>query len=158
TALQQTVTVTPPVTIGQQQQSEVKVLRLQTGALLDGAATVANFIIEAEVANGQHTQRLVPLRIYPQGEALPYDGNVRMVERYAPLQVSTCIPGGDIGLEFTYTESQSESQTRSLSARWDQGVMNSLGGGVNLPGLFDFNGSRQWSSTFGEDVSASVSS
>jgi hypothetical protein len=43
-----------------------------------------------------------------------YDGVERPRERYAPVGATTCIPGGDIGRDVSYSETVSEERKREL--------------------------------------------
>ena len=70
-----------------------------------------------------------------------YDGNISLVERYAPVQVTGCIPGGDIGRQVVYAEDKSEHRPRSLSLHW----ANCAAPGVNHLGL-------NLSQVFGVDI------
>jgi len=72
---------------------------------------------------GLQAKRTVKLRIWVPIE-VRYDGNSVPVRSYDPVPVSGCIPGGDIGREVTYTETTSESRSRSFtfSAKVSGGV------------------------------------
>src|SRR5215831_5008357 len=155
---QRVLSVDPPIAIGQQNYSDVKLYRLATGNLQGVGPAYLNFFVEAD-GGGVHAQRLITVKIYNQGEILPYNGNVRVLERFQPQQVSACFPGGDIGRDLSYTESQSEHRARSLSFRWD--TSNSLGFSVSggaPAGIFNVGASAQWSQTFGVDVTETVTS
>jgi len=162
TTRQQVFQVNPPVQIAQQEYSEVKMFKLLTGPVMGPGPQTVTLVIEASDGSGAHAQRAISVDVYNQGEILPYDGNTHVVERYAPQLVSACFAGGDIGRDLTYTEGQSETRTRSMSFRWDVNTAASVGFQVSggLPaGIFTVGGnaSLTWSQTFGEDVSASVS-
>lgn len=77
-----------------------------------------------------------------------YDGNYAVRERYAPLRVSDCIPGGELGREVHYHENQSETRKRALLF-------------VDLRGCdtpySDFTQPGGFSAIFGVDITGSVS-
>ena len=165
------VDVSPPIEIGQQLFSEATIYRLMTGALEGGGQGGVTFAITA--SNSQEVaRRVVAMQVYNEADLTTYDGNQRLVERFAPEQVSACFSGGDIGRDLTYTEGTSESRTRNVSFRWDINIANSvgltIGGGVHLgTGIaapisagIDTRADRSYndtfSKTFGVDVSQSI--
>ena len=162
TTRQQVFQVNPPVSIAQSQYSEVKLYKLLTGPVMGPGAQTVTLAVEVSDGQNAHVQRAIAIDVYNQGEILPYDGNTKIVERYAPQLVSACFAGGDLGRDLTYTEGTAETRTRSMSYRWDTNTAASVGFSVSggLPaGIFTVGGNAQltWSQTFGEDVSASVS-
>jgi hypothetical protein len=162
TQRQQVFEVNPPIAIGLNSYSEVKLFKLLTGAVMDAGPQLVTFMVEVEDDAGAHIQRAVSIDVYNEGEIRPYDGNTHVAERFAPQLVSACFSGGDIGRDLTYTEGQSETRTRAMSFRWDTNIAASVGFQISggLPqGIFTIGGnfSLTWSQTFGEDVSASVS-
>jgi len=174
TSREEVFQVNPPVPIAQQEYSEVKMYKLMTGPVLGPGPQTVTLVIEVDDDSGSHAQRQISVDVYSQGEIRPYDGNTRVLERYAPQLVSACFAGGDIGRDLTYTEGQSETRTRGMSYRWDINMGVQLGltvgygmhfgvGGGEVPISFgeDYSASisitTTWSQTFGEDVSASVS-
>ena len=162
TTREQVFQVNPPVSIAQSEYSEVKLYKLMTGAVMGPGPQTVTFVIEVDDGSGAHVQRSVSVDVYNQGEILPYNGNTKLVERYSAQLVSACFAGGDLGRDLTYTEGTAETRTRSMSYRWDTNTAASVGFQVSggLPaGIFTVGGNAQltWSQTFGEDVSASVS-
>ena len=62
-----------------------------------------------------------------------YDGTISLVERYAPVKVSFCIPGGKTGRQIVYAEDKSEHRPRSVSLHWANCAAPDLNHlGVNL--------------------------
>ena len=159
---QTVVRVNPMVTVGQQQYSEVKLARLATGPVEGPGAAHASFFIEAIADDGRIAKRLASIKVWNEGELLPYDGNTKILERYAAQQVSACFSGGDIGRDLTYSEGESESRSRTVNYRWDTNAAASVGlqvgTGFASPIQFGVNASASLSNTFGVDVSESVSS
>jgi len=69
----------------------------------DGQEYVSSFAI------GVHR----PIEVY-------YNGNVSIAEIFAPVPVSSCIPGGANGREASYNESSTETRSRSYSMSWNE--------------------------------------
>jgi len=59
-----------------------------------------------------------PLEVY-------YNGNVAVAEIFAPVPVSSCIPGGVNGRSVSYNESSTETRTRSYSVNWNENWLSS---------------------------------
>lgn len=153
-----TVRINPPVTIGQQVHDEVVVESFAAGPIDGPGVNYATLVLELNTGE-QTLQRLITYEVWNLYEITDYNGETRMVERFAPQQTSGCFSGGDIGRDLNYTEGQSESRSRSLSFRWDVNVAQSLGinlGKISSP--IQVNGNVTWSQTFGIDVSESLSS
>lgn len=49
-----------------------------------------------------------------------YDGNIQVAEVMAPVPVSGCIPGGEAGRQVSYTETMTETRSRSYNLHWDE--------------------------------------
>jgi hypothetical protein len=49
-----------------------------------------------------------------------YNGNVQVAEVFEPTPVSGCIPGGEAGRQVSYTETMSETRSRSYNMHWDE--------------------------------------
>ena len=160
---QPSVTVNPPVTIGQQQYAQVKLYELMTGSLDGPGPAPVTFLMEATTSDGGRAQRTIVVQIYNPGEIMTYDGNAHLVERYPADPVTGCVPGGDIGRTLSYSDGTSVSRSRSLSFRWDTQTSASVGfsvsGGAPL-GVFNVgaNFSASWAQTFGVDSSETVTS
>src|SRR5262249_54495993 len=110
---QRVLHVNPPVAIGQQVSSDVKLAQLATGKLGGPGFADAELFVEAIRESGDHTLRHVGLRVFQQAEVRPYDGNSKLIERFQAAQVSACYPGGDIGRALSYTETTAETRQRS---------------------------------------------
>lgn len=83
---------------------------LAYGAILQVAATdAAGESYATQFAIGVHR----PLEVY-------YNGNTEIAELLAPTPVSGCIPGGEAGRQVSYTESESETRTRSYNVSWNE--------------------------------------
>jgi len=95
-------------------------------------------------STGQQTSRSIGLRVWTPIE-VKYDGNSKVVQSYDPVPVSGCIAGGDIGRDVTYSESTSETRSRSFK------VSSKLSGGFDIKVV-------RLNAEFGIDVEASVSS
>ena len=78
-----------------------------------------------------------------------YDGNQALRERYAPIRVTDCIPGGELGREVHYAENQSETRKRALRFIGLTGC-DAPASELAWPGGF--------SSAFGVNIDESVSS
>jgi hypothetical protein len=162
---EQVVTLTSPISLGQDQVTEAKLARLGTGPLAGGPSQVVSFAVEAQGKGGVVAQRAATLRVFSAEEVAPYDGNYRLVERFPPTPVSACFPGGMIGADLTYKEDHSESRTRSLTMNWDVQTALSLGftgeasiGFSSTDLKFGGSTTASWSQTFGVDVEQSTSS
>jgi len=163
TSTQSVVRITPAVTIGTQTIDRVIVQRLATGAIPDTQPSTSTiFVVEVLTASGQNLRRVINLGVWKEWEVKTYDGNQVLKERYQPEQVYACVPGGNTGRHLAYDEGTSESKTRSLSARWDVNVANSLGVNVSICSLclfgFGTNAQTTFTQSFGMDVSQTVSS
>jgi hypothetical protein len=153
-------TVSPPISIRNEPQSEVLLGRMLTGAVEAGLGPMTvSFFVEADRA-GQTASRVVDLRVQSEFEVKPFDGSQRLVERYAPEipagQCGSCLPGGDIGRDINYTEGESASRTKSVSMRWDVNTANSVGLTAGHMVYAQAQLNSTWSSTFGTDVSEAV--
>ena len=84
---------------------------LKTGKLPQGAEDSFNTTINVAAvdATGKSVKVSIPLEVF-RVATMHYDGKIEIAERFAPTQVSDCIPGGDIGRNVTYSEDKSESR------------------------------------------------
>ena len=82
------------------------------------------FSIEGRARDGSTHQSLFAIAVHRPMEVY-YDGNVEIAEVYAPVPVSGCIPGGDTGRRVTYTETESETRTKSYGVHWDESWLRS---------------------------------
>lgn len=80
--------------------------------------------VQARARDGSTHQTLFAIGVHRPMEVF-YDGNVELAEVYAPVPVSGCMPGGDIGQEVSYTETQSETRQRSYAVHWDESWLRS---------------------------------
>ena len=117
-------------------------------------------------SDGKRAFVSVPIGIYRAGE-IRWDGNVRVAEREAPTVAKDCTPGGDIGVDVSFTEGQSIRRDRT----WAMRAGGSLSGTMaplrflasmpivgQIPFLIDsFAMQATASMDFGMDVSATVS-
>jgi hypothetical protein len=157
--------VTPPVRIKNQAHQEILIGRFAAGPVEGGPGPLrATVVVEAIAADGSSARRTIAMDVWNGYEILPYDGNQVLLERFPPEVPSgpcgSCIPGGDIGRDVQYTEGESSSKGRNISMRWDVSVANSLGLTVSVgpftPWQVSANAQTTWSSTFGMDVTDSV--
>lgn len=98
-------------------------------------------VVATDTAGNEHSL-FIPFVVHPPIE-LRYDGNVQVAELYEPTPVSGCIPGGINGRDVTYSETHSETRTRTLSVAWTT---------TNITAL-----STQHSETYGQGDAASNS-
>ncbi|MEO1170936.1 MAG: hypothetical protein AAFX94_02640 [Myxococcota bacterium] len=68
----------------------------------------------AEGADGTLLQRTYDLELRRES-IVEYDGNVVVRELLAPVQVSSCLPGGEFGRNVTYNSGQNETRNRSFT-------------------------------------------
>jgi hypothetical protein len=158
---QQVVDLDSPVLIGQQSYSQVKLAQLMTGKLDGQGKSTLTMTVDAETTDGSVLHRVVHLDVYKPQEILPYDGNTKVVERYAANPVSSCFPGGQLGADLEYSESQTDTRARSLTFNWD--IANSASVGFNVSAEpfgvgVGANTSATWTQTFGVEVDQTVSS
>ncbi|MCK5797358.1 MAG: hypothetical protein KAI47_09255, partial [Deltaproteobacteria bacterium] len=76
-------------------------------------------------AAGKSARIALRLTIHKMADLL-YNETQRIAQRFPAVQVSDCIPGGDIGREASYHESSSESRSRSMGFNYNAQI------GVNL--------------------------
>jgi hypothetical protein len=118
---------------------------LTTAAIPETANSIdALMNVVAIDSTGQQATRSIPLRIWTPIE-VDYTGLFKTVQSFDPVPVSGCIPGGDIGRDVTYSESTSETRTRTFTFS------------AKLSGGFDIKVVRL-NAEFGMDVQAQVSS
>ncbi len=116
-------------------------LLIELGELPYGKVQATALInLSATDEDGGVVERTLSIDV-KRAQSIAYDGNVDIIELYAPVQVSSCLPGGPNGRDVSYTGGQSESRSRSVSFSVNAGIDIWI---VNLG--------------FGIDVSASVSS
>lgn len=88
----------------------------------DQQAYVAELRIIAESADGTRAETALPISVHRPLEVV-YDGSFELAERFEPIPVSGCIPGG-IGSNVSYSEDSSETHTQSVSmtirSSWDR--------------------------------------
>ncbi len=64
-----------------------------------------------------------------------YDGNIRVAELYAPMLVSSCIPGGEYGRSVNFSSGETESRSRSVTLSANVGLslwVVNVGFGINV--------------------------
>jgi hypothetical protein len=119
--------------------------QLTTATIPEAANSVdATMNIVAIDSTGQAATRAIPLRIWTAIE-VAYSGDFRTARSFDPVPVSGCIPGGDIGRDVTYSESTSETRTRTFT------VTGKVSGGVDIKVV-------RLNAEFGMDVQAQVTS
>lgn len=74
---------------------------------------VAGIRVVAYDADGNSVETAMPMTVHRPIE-IEYDGNYEMAERYEPVPVSGCIPGG-VGTRVSYSETRTETRQRSVS-------------------------------------------
>jgi hypothetical protein len=83
-----------------------------------------------------------------------YNGNVTLAELFAPVPVTGCIPGGEIGRSVNYTETTSETRDRRLDYNWNSNWLDShtvSEGSTDSIGVNERNGVG-FSTTDGETI------
>lgn len=76
-------------------------------------AYVAELRVIAIGAEGERAETALPISVHRPLEVV-YDGSFELAERFEPVPVSGCIPGG-VGNNVSYSESISETRTQSVS-------------------------------------------
>ncbi|MCP4447554.1 MAG: hypothetical protein GY811_19770 [Myxococcales bacterium] len=151
------VKVSPPVTIGQEQYTEVVLGTLLAGEAVDGGKSTANFVVEVITNDGRSLRRLVTMDVWSEIEIGVWNGSEQIAERYEAHAVSGCIPGGQIGRQLTYSEGETETRTRSIDVKWNAEVSSGLGFSVGIDAL-GVTSEQNWSQSFGVDVTEGISS
>jgi hypothetical protein len=95
-------------------------------------------------STGAQASRTVELEVWTPVQ-VKAEGGSGVVQSFDPVPVTGCIPGGDIGRDVTYTETSSDTRTRSFQ------VSSTLSGG------FDIKVARL-NAEFGVEVNSEVSS
>ncbi len=152
-----TVRISPAVTIGQNSYSEVILGTLLAGATPEGGKNTVNFVVEISADDGRSLRRLVSFDVWSELELGIWSGAERIVERYEAHAVSGCIPGGDIGRNLTYSESESITESRDINVKWNAETSSSLGFSAGISST-SVSSNLGWSQSFGVDVSEGVSS
>jgi len=151
------VRVSPAVTIGQGQYSEVLLGSMIAGAAEQGAKSTANFVIEVTTDDGRTLRRIAAIDIWSEIEIGVWKGSERIVERFEAHAVSGCIPGGKVGRQLTYSEGETVTRTRALDVKWNAQVSSSLGFTAGISPL-SLTSEQSWSQSFGVDITESISS
>jgi hypothetical protein len=76
--------------------------------------TPVSFSITASDTNGHTLQRRVSVNVREDYEVV-YDGNSHIVKLFDPVPVTQCLPGGQTGTSFNYSEGTSENKSRTYS-------------------------------------------
>ena len=117
----------------------------------DGNNFIANVNVAVTDAAGKTANLAIPITVHRVAD-LHYDSNQQIAERFEPVRVSDCIPGGDIGRNATYREDKSESRSRSMTFQYNA----NLGVNLGLPSN-PFALGLNFSAGFGVDVNATIS-
>lgn len=166
---QQTVSVNPPVTINQQQQSMLKLAGFATNSVPVGTTQSILFTITAQHKSGTKISRLVNWSAKGQVSMTQPTPTVLVAWDQAQLSEHNGIVKGSLpnGTDVNYNESTSDSKTRTINMSWN--VNNSQQINANLSGTLGLSFGVQssvtlsagiaqtWSQTFGTDVSQSDS-
>lgn len=140
--------------IGSDMFGSARLKTLKTGKIPDdspgGFATTVN--VAAMDASGKTVQLSMPVQVHPVA-TMHYDGEQKIAQRFPPVQVSDCIPGGDIGRNVSYSEDKAESRSRSMSFQYNASVGLQFAPIPSNPFALGIN----FSAGFGVDVGASVS-
>ena len=76
---------------------------------------VSELRVIAVSADGDQIETALPISVHRPLEVV-YDGSFELAERFEPVPVTGCIPGG-IGSNVSYSESVSETRTQSVSMK-----------------------------------------
>ncbi len=110
-------------------------LEVPLGSLPHGVvSTHVAMTLAVEDGHGERITRALAVEIGLE-HAVAYDGNVRLARLYAPVQVSSCLPGGEYGRSVGYSSGQSETRTRSVAVSANVGIslwIVSAGFGINV--------------------------
>jgi|GEM_PF-2299326 len=115
--------------------------------------------IQAESVNGDMVQSSFGLGVHRPLEIF-YNGNVEVAEVLAPVPTSGCIPGGTLGVNVSYSESQAETRSRSFAVAWSESWLDShtvSQGSSETIGLSERNGVG-FSTTNGQSLNWSLGS
>ena len=139
------------VRLGQSVYAGVTITDLKTGSVPETATSLPiKTYLEVSDAVGKRALLAITLEARRKADVF-YAGKIRLREHFAPIRVTDCIPGGDIGRQLTYSEDKSESRARSLSCNYNGFP------GYNVPSN-PFALGINFSKRFGLDISATVSS
>lgn len=117
----------------------------------DGNNMPVTVNVAAVDASGKSASIALKLTVHRQAD-MHYDGTDRLAERFQPVLVSDCIPGGDIGRDVSYAESSVESRHRSVGYSYNAETALTLG----LPSN-PFALGLHLSQGFGVNVNAAIS-
>lgn len=118
-----------------------------------GDSFTATVNVAAVDASGKSVKLSIPLDVF-RVASMHYSGGSKIAERFPPVQVSDCIPGGDIGRQVSYSEDKAESRSRSMSFQFNAGIGANFAPIPSNPFALGIN----FNVGFGVDTSASVSS
>jgi hypothetical protein len=135
---------------GSNRLKTLKTAKLPKAALGGQYATVNVAAIDAA---GKNVHLSIPININRLA-TMHYDGNFEIAQRFPPIQVSDCIPGGDIGRNVSYSEDKAESRSRSMSFQYNASVGMQVAPWPANPFALGIN----FSAGFGVDIGGSVSS
>lgn len=77
-------------------------------------------------ATGKTARLSLRMTIHKMAD-MHYDNVQRIAERFPAVQVTDCIPGGDIGRDVSYHESNSESRSRAMGFNYNAQVGMQMG-------------------------------
>ncbi|MBI5510118.1 MAG: hypothetical protein HY903_15280 [Deltaproteobacteria bacterium] len=110
-------------------------LTLDVGRLPDGKVEATLHVnLSVTDAVGAGVDRTFSVAVGRE-HSVAYDGNVRVAELYAPVQVSSCLPGGATGRDVSYSSGTSESRSRTIGFSVDVGLniwVVNVGFGINV--------------------------
>jgi hypothetical protein len=139
--------------IGTDLLGDSRLKELKTGTIpTDGNNMPITVNVAAVDSSGKSAKLTIKLTIHRQAE-MTYDGASVVAERFPPVMVSDCIPGGDIGRDVTYHESSSESRARSLGFSWNASVGGQIAPIPSNPFALGIN----FSLGFGMNISENIS-
>jgi hypothetical protein len=112
-------------------------------------------------AAGKSARLSLTLTIHKMADMI-YRENDRIAQRFQPVQVTDCIPGGDIGRDSGYHETHSESRARSMGFNYNAQIgaqmglpSNPFALGVNFSAGFGVNVNQTLSTDKSESLNLS---
>ncbi|PID38361.1 MAG: hypothetical protein CSA65_01760 [Proteobacteria bacterium] len=113
--------------IGEDLLGTTRLKSLKTKQIPPGGNNMPISVNVAVVDSAGKSARLsLTLTIHRMADMI-YNENDRIAQRYQPVQVTDCIPGGNIGRDSSYHETQSESRARSMGFNYNAQVGVTMG-------------------------------
>lgn len=132
--------------------TEGRLQRIMTKKIDQGENYTTTINVTAVDATGKSARLAIPLNVFKVA-SMAYNNDYVIAERYEPVPVTSCIPGGNFPKNLDYREDRSESRSRDIGFNFNAGLALNWGLPSNPFALgLNFNVG------FGVDVRGSVSS